>query len=134
MLAGTDPLTADVIAGNNTASFDLDNNAAVNAEDRRVWIEDLRNTYFGDANLDGEFNSSDFVAVFGAAKYETGEAATWGEGDWNGDAQFNSSDFVSAFSGGGYEKGPRPAAAVPEPSSLNLAVVAILGLMAKRRR
>ncbi|MCA9212179.1 MAG: hypothetical protein KDB27_03865 [Planctomycetales bacterium] len=133
-VADIDMLTADVIAGNNTASFDLDNNAAVNAEDRRVWIEDLRNTYFGDANLDGEFNSSDFVAVFGAAKYETGEAATWGEGDWNGDAQFNSSDFVSAFSGGGYEKGPRPAAAVPEPSSLNLAVVAILGLMAKRRR
>ena len=133
-VADIDLLTGEVIAGNNTASFDLDNNAMVDDEDRRVWVEDLRNTYFGDSNLDGEFNSSDFVTVFGAAKYETGSDATWGEGDWNGDGKFDSSDFVAAFSGGGYEQGPRPVAAVPEPSSLSLGVLAILGLLAKRRR
>ena len=61
----------------------------------------------GDSNLDGEFNSSDFVFVFTAGKYETGEAATWGEGDWDGNQLFESTDFVAAFSAGGYEVGPR---------------------------
>ena len=129
-----DLLTAEVQSGMNTASFDLDNSATVDDEDRRVWVEDLKNTFFGDANLDGEFNSSDFVSVFGAAKYETGEAATWSEGDWNGDGVFSSSDFVTAFTGGGYEGGPRPVAAVPEPSSVGIVFAGLLGLLALRRR
>ena len=80
------------------------------------------NTYVGDSNLDGEFNSSDFVVVFTAGKYESGEAATYAEGDWNGDMLFNSSDFVAAFGQGGYERGPKPAA-VPEPSSMGSGLV-----------
>ena len=132
--ADIDMLTTEVQAGTNNASFDLDNSATVNEEDRRVWVEDLRNTFFGDANLDGEFNSSDFVTVFGAAKYETGSPATWSEGDWNGDGVFSSSDFVAAFGGGGYEMGPRPVAAVPEPSARGLAFLGLLGLLAVRRR
>ena len=132
--ADIDMLTTEVQAGTNNASFDLDNSATVNEEDRRVWVEDLRNTFFGDANLDGEFNSSDFVTVFGAAKYETGSPATWSEGDWNGDGVFSSSDFVAAFGGGGYEMGPRPVAAVPEPSAMGLAFLGLLGLLAVRRR
>ena len=38
----------------------------------------------GDANMDFEFNQLDLVQVQIAAKYLTGQAATWGEGDWNG--------------------------------------------------
>ena len=75
------------------------------------------------------------MTIFGAAKYETGEAATWAEGDWNGDGAFNSSDFVAAFSGGGYEKGPRDGGlqVVPEPSSVVL-LVGLAGLLTLRRR
>jgi hypothetical protein len=62
----------------------------------------------GDANRDGRFDSSDFVQVFQAGKYQTGQPATWAEGDWNGDGFFDSGDFVLAFQCGGYEK---PAAA-----------------------
>ena len=84
--------------------------------------------------MDGEFSSSDFVAVFAAAKYETGQPANWSEGDWNGDGEFSSSDFVAAFSGGGYELGPRDPAVVPEPSTLGLILIGLCGLVSRRRR
>ena len=79
-----------------------------------------KQTYFGDADLDGDFDSNDFVAVFAAGQYEdvlVGNS-TWATGDWNGDAEFGSGDMVFAFQFGGYELGPRAAAAVvPEPGS-----------------
>ena len=51
----------------------------------------------GDANLDQAFNQRDLVQVQIAAKYLTGQAATWGEGDWNGDSVFNPLDIVAAL-------------------------------------
>ena len=106
----------------------------VNDDDRRVWIKDLKRTWFGDANLDGEFNSSDMVRVFAAGKYETDEEAGWAEGDWNSDLKFNSSDMVAAFADGGYERGPRPpAVAVPQPTSVLLLVVGLIGFAIFRR-
>ena len=60
----------------------------------------------GDANLDGYFDSSDFVRVFQAGKYEdeTSQDVTWAEGDWDGDGRFTSSDLVAAFIRGVYEQ------------------------------
>ena len=111
-------------------------NGVVDSADRNTWVSELRNTWIGDSNLDGEFNSSDFVAVFGAAKYENGEPATWAEGDWNGDGVFSSSDFVAAFGGGGYESGPRDGGlqTVPEPSSAALILLGVCGLVGAVRR
>ena len=129
-------LLSVAINNNDTdAKFDLNGDGSVNAADRTEWVEVLTNTYFGDSNFDGQFNSSDFVTVFGAAKYESGEAANWSEGDWNGDGLFNSSDFVTAFSGGGYEGGERDGGlqTVPEPSSL-IALVMGAGLLLGRFR
>ncbi len=97
----------------------------------------MKFTYFGDSNLDGQFNSSDLVLVFTLGKYEDGVPfkAGWADGDWNGDAEFNSSDFVTAFAGGGFEQGPRQAAqVVPEPASASLALLGALLLVALRRR
>ncbi|MFC1757899.1 dockerin type I domain-containing protein, partial [Planctomycetota bacterium] len=125
-------LSQEVRDQTDNASFDVNNDQVVNGEDRSVWVKDLKNTWFGDANFDGEFNSGDFVTVFTAGLYESEEAADWSQGDWNGDGKFNSSDFVSAFSDGGYELGLRPAA-VPEPSSVVL-LVGGLALLACRRR
>ena len=121
--------------GDNDLAFGLNGDGATNLADRVMWVEALSNTYMGDANFDGQFNSSDFVTVFGAAKYEKGEAATWGEGDWNGDGLFNSSDFVAAFSGGGYEQGERDGGlqTVPEPTSL-VALLIAAGLLVGRVR
>ena len=112
-------------------SYDFDGDGQVNHDDRLWWIQNLSNTFRGDANFDGEWNSSDFVAVFKLARYETGEAATFSEGDQNGDGLFNSSDFVTGFAGGGYEQGPRDGGlmVVPEPSN-RLFQVLTVGLIA----
>ena len=62
---------------------------------------------YGDANLDGRFDSSDFVHVFQKGEYEDGITgnSSWSEGDWNGDSEFDSADFVVAFQAGLYETG-----------------------------
>jgi hypothetical protein len=119
----------------NLGTFDENGDGIVNADDRTIWVKDHAKTWFGDSNFDGEFNSSDFVFVFTAGKYETGEAAGWAQGDWNGDMVFSSADFVAAFVDGGYEQGVRGSvAAVPEPSSLVLGLLSVLGLAGYVRR
>ena len=98
--------------------YDLDSNNVVDWNDHRFWVHYYANTYIGDADLNGAFESADFVQVFAEGKYEDDIAgnATWGSGDWDGDGDFTSSDFVIAFQDGGYEQGPRTGvAAVPEP-------------------
>ncbi len=130
-----DLLSEQVRLGQNPAAYDLTNDSLVNQEDRERWVtgKDVKNTWFGDSNLDGEFSSTDLVQVFAGGKYETEQAAGWADGDWDGDALFNSSDLVAAFADGGYENGPQvDAPAVPEPSSLFLGLLGMLFLMAKR--
>jgi hypothetical protein len=126
-------LNAAIASEMNEAKFSLNGDNAVNGADLSVWVKELRRTYFGDANLDGEFNSGDLVAVFTAGKYEQNTAATWDQGDWNADLRFDSGDMVVAFTEGGYEKGPLAASAVPEPSS-GLLVMLGLALACRIRR
>ena len=119
------------------ASYDLNNDGTVDIDDRQFWITDIKNTWIGDSNLDGEFNSSDFVVVFQAGEYEDGIAgnSSWATGDWNGDFEFDSGDFVVAFQEGGYEKGHRAAVQlVPEPSGCALFLGGTLGLLLCARR
>ncbi len=98
--------------------YDLDRDGTSDIGDLTRWVHELKQTWFGDSNLDGEFTSTDFVEVFQIGRYETAERAGWGEGDWDGDGVFLSSDFVTAFQDGGFEQGPRAdEVAVPEPSS-----------------
>lgn len=134
-----DILSAQVRSGANLPAYDLTADSLVNKADREQWVNGLRHTYFGDANLDGEFNSADFVYVFTAGKYEDAIAgnAGWAEGDWDGNADFESGDFVLAFASGGYETGPRPGvSAVPEPASLSgwlaLALACLAGSLRRR--
>ena len=125
------------------AAFDMNGDGGVSEEDHRAWVKDLKRTWFGDADLDGEFNSADFVQVFQTGKYEKGwldewgrrgELASWSEGDWNGDGLFNSADFITAFQDGGYEQGPRTdVAAVPEPAAWALLVIGLVLWLFGRR-
>ncbi|MCA9168992.1 MAG: hypothetical protein KDB23_15065, partial [Planctomycetales bacterium] len=132
-IADIDALTAAVMVGTDL-SFDVNTDGALNDDDRKYWIGTLKNTYTGDANLDGEFGSGDLVTVFSAGLYETGNAAGWAQGDWNGDGQFDTGDLVAAFSEGGYEAGPKAAvAAVPEPASWVILASAFCLLPLRRR-
>ena len=124
-------LNENVAIGSTHGNVDLNDDDVVDTADVHFWVTELKNTWIGDANLDGEFNSGDFVDGFAAAKYETDELARWSEGDWNADERFDSGDFVAAFQNGGYEMGIKPSvAAVPEPSSL---IMLLFGLSVMSR-
>ncbi len=107
--ADIDALAAAIRDGNRDPRFDLNRDGTVDWKDQEYWVHDIKKTYFGDANLDGEFNSRDFVLVFSAGEYEDRVPgnSTWEEGDWNGDGEFSSSDFVTAWQSAGYDAGPR---------------------------
>ena len=80
----------------------------------------------GDADQDFDFDQFDLIRVQQAAKYLTGQSATWGEGDWNaapggsrdnpppGDGLFNQLDIIAALNTGLYLQGPYAALAGPE--------------------
>jgi hypothetical protein len=72
----------------------------------------------GDADQDLDFDQMDLVKVQIAAKYLTGQPATWGEGDWNGapggqpgdpplgNGLFDQMDIVAALAPAHYLTGP----------------------------
>ena len=103
--------------------------------DRDIWVQELRQTWYGDANLDGLFDSTDLIAVFTRGLYEICAEAGWGDGDWSGDGLFTSTDLVLALQDGGYAAGRRgDVNAVPEPTSALLASLAFVLVIAHRRR
>ncbi len=126
----------EIAGGLDPPAFDLTGDGFVNEADRIFWLHDLKGTWVGDADLNGLFDSGDFVAVFVEGLYETGEAAGWAQGDWNADLVFDSGDFVAAFIDGGYEIGAFPGAvqAVPEPSCVVLTLLGLLSLIGWVRR
>lgn len=127
-----DRLSSEVRAGTNNSFFDLNSDSLVDDVDRRIWVEELKETYFGDSNLDGQFSSLDLVTVFQAAQYEDqiDGNSTWSTGDWNGDVEFTSRDLVLAFTTGGYEQGPRALTqSVPDPGACGFGVLMLLAYL-----
>jgi sugar lactone lactonase YvrE len=124
-----DPINVDV--------YDLDHSQEIDVDDLVFWLKQIRKTWVGDANLDGEFNTRDLVDVFQAGQYEDGVTgkSNWGSGDWNGDGDFDTSDLVTAFQDGGYEQGPLAGVkGVPEPSGgMPLAFVALIRWRIRKR-
>ena len=84
--------------------FDFTDDGELEFYDLEFYVRQRLGTNFGDANLDGLFDSSDLVAVFQAGLYEDdlpGNAG-WATGDWNCDGEFDSSDLVVAFLQAGF--------------------------------
>ena len=113
-----DSLSRVLREGGGWSYYDLNQDGSLTVADRSYLIRNVYNTYLGDSNLDGLFNSSDLVDVFRANEYEDALVgnSVWATGDWTGDAEFDSGDLVAAFREGGYEQGRR-GAIVPEPST-----------------
>ncbi len=130
-----DQLTRQAATKNHDSGFDINGDSLVDVLDIQAWVGDLENTWVGDSNLDGEFNSTDFISAFQAGKFETAEMSVWSEGDWTGDGVFESGDLVAAFQDGGFELGPRSAGqSVPEPMSLLMLAVSVIMLASTERQ
>lgn len=77
-----DVLSIAVREQNTDRRFDLNKDDHINLADRHYWVKELKKTWFGDTNLDGEFNTSDLVAAFQSGKYEgDNQSAPWTNGD-----------------------------------------------------
>lgn len=123
--ADMNTLSAGVRSSTADYAFDLNRDNLVNVDDRIYWVRTVMNTFMGDANLDGQFDTSDFVGVFAKGLYETGMTAGWAEGDWSGDGLFDSRDLIVAFQEPGYQQGPRTVRSVPEPDTFHWSLVMI---------
>lgn len=111
--------------------------------DGRVWRDDVEllleraGTLFGDADLNGEVDFSDFLAVsrsFGSPD------KGWADGDFDGDREVTFGDFLIVSQNFGRIFEPQAAlstsvTAIPEPGGLHLVGVGLtLFLLARRRR
>lgn len=124
-----DLLTQVVNAEVHPFTFNLDDEFTrfVNKEDRRIWVEDLAGTNFGDANLDGMVSAADLNMV-GINWLGT---TSWAGGDFTGDGVVNAADLNVL--GLNWQKGVTGAAAtVPEPATVTLAITLLLALALRR--
>ena len=146
--ADIDALTRAMNQPEYAPHFDLNRDGDLSLLDHSLWIEEIGYTFNGDANFDGQFDTTDIVTAMIAGEYDDNLPgnSTWATGDWNADLEFDSEDWVTALKTGGYLKGPRPprdqevvavnaqAAFVPEPSSLLLLMITGLSLLIAVRR
>lgn len=133
-VSDVDSLTQAVAATQDDLIYDVNHDGEVDRLDLDRWVHQLAQTSLGDANLNGQFDSADLVAVFQAGQYEDSldGNSVWSSGDWNGDAEFNSNDLIVAFQDGGYSEDIEPAIAiVPEPVGAG-GFPLLLGLLIRR--
>lgn len=114
---------------------DLNADQLHDVADVHHWVKNLANTWYGDANLDGQFDSRDLIQVFDEGRYglRTYSQRGWHQGDWNSDGHFDSADLVLALQDGGYDQGTRAVQPVPEPSGIWSIVLGLLVIMRRRR-
>ena len=120
----------------DTDRFDVNADGLIDEADRRFFIRAVGNTYFGDANWDGAFDTSDLIEVLQAGEFEDDIAgnSVWSTGDWDGDGDFGARDLLKALQSGSYEAFKAPAVAtVPEPHGMTLALTSFLGLLSLGR-
>jgi len=115
----------------------------------------VKYTYYGDANLDGKVDGSDYSridAAFVADEMFPGTVTGWYNGDFNYDGVIDGSDYTlidNAFNTQAAQisaqidpaaiatdqiAGGAGASAVPEPATLGLLGIGAIGLLGRRRR
>jgi hypothetical protein len=132
-----DSLVQDIASGINTSSFDLTGDGLVNGSDLTEWLTiagatnlPSGNAYLiGDANLDGTVDGQDFIA-WNNSKFTS--IAAWCSGDFNADGAVDGQDFIAWNANKFQSADGLGSSAVPEPTGLALAALA-LGLIVARR-
>jgi autotransporter-associated beta strand protein len=111
----------------------------------------VKYTYYGDANLDGRVDGSDYTridAAFGADKTSPGSVTGWFNGDFNYDGKIDGSDYTlidnafntqgaqvsSQFATSTAQFGGFSSSSVPEPATLGILTMGAVGLLGRRRR
>lgn len=124
-----DLLTQKFNAGSSDAAFDINLDGLVDQEDRRMWVEEIAGTHFGDANLDGEVNFSDFLTF----AINFGKHGGWADGNFDGVRGVEFLDFLTLdhFFG---RSGSPTTTAVPEPDTFLLALLGLTYLGLRRHR
>jgi autotransporter-associated beta strand protein len=155
--AGTGGIVSTTAAGTGDTAFavELNNNGSggtlmASFDGQAVTSTDVlvKYTYFGDANLDGVVNGSDYTLIDNG--FNT-QLTGWRNGDFNYDGTVNGDDYVlidNAFnmqgsvSLAGTSAGPTEMiatqtsqiAAVPEPATLGMIGVGAAGVLLRRRK
>jgi hypothetical protein len=103
----------------------------------------VKYTYAGDANVDGRVDPTDYAAVDG----NQGKGHNWVTGDLNFDGKVDPTDYAqidgnqgAGFGGDGGARlnstlgGGLGAIPVPEPGTISLLAIGVMGLLGRRRR
>ena len=106
----------------------------------------VKYTYYGDTNLDGKVDGTDYSRIDYAYQYDKINGSTaltgWANGDFNYDGVINGSDYTlidNAFNQQGASQAAQVAAvvgssAVPEPATLSIVAAGAMSLLGRRRR
>jgi hypothetical protein len=122
-----DLLASQIRATSTDSQYDLDGSSVVDSEDVRYLVEDILETKFGDANLDGQVDAAD-LGQWEASRFT--EPTLWATGDFSGDGKSDVRDFNLWYSNRAAAAG---LAAVPEPHGM-VAWIAALAVFSLRRR
>jgi autotransporter-associated beta strand protein len=148
---GTDPaLTVQSILssgnGNNFQSGQIRTTNTADPNRAIGYLDDtahsqviIRNTFRGDANLDGVVNALDFNAL--ATNFGTAGTKVWSQGDFNYSGAVDTTDFMllsQNFGQTALPSSPLPAPVlgtlVPEPSMLSVLAISAVAIIGRRRR
>ena len=120
-------LVAGVAATNETRKFDLNSDDIINVADVDEWLADaadangLSSPYlYGDANLDGVVDGSDFLAW---NNFKFTESLSWSEGNFQPDGIVDGADFLE-WNNNKFQQSD--VQSVPEPTSTLLLLMTLI--------
>ena len=111
-------LLSEAMSDEDAASiFDLDQNDVVDLADHQFWVKEIAGSHFGDADLNGSVDFTDFLQL--SANFN--QPAGWAGGDFDGNGMADFADFLLLSDNFGKSSGVL--ATVPEPSGMQLAAM-----------
>ena len=118
-------LLYDSFNDSNIRKFDLNEDGDIDPNDVAFQVQSILNTEFGDADLDGDVDGADFLAI----QRGLGTDAGWAGGDFDGSGLVDSGDIAIWQANYGFSASVDSAAeVVPEPCSFLIAA-ALLSIL-----